>query len=154
MCRFGKAPLQNLHDIAHGGAARRGDQTHALRKHGKRFFSLGVEQALGLEALFQLLEGKLQGAQADRLDVLDVKLIFAARFVDADGAAHGDVQAVFGAKLEARKLGAKADAANLRAIILEREVKMAGLRGVRVGDFALDEDVGELAGEHDRECAT
>ncbi len=31
--------------------------------------------------------------------------------------------------------------------VLEREIEMAGLGGVGVGDFALDENVGELAGQ-------
>ena len=79
--------------------------------------------------------------------MFDIKLIFAARFVDADGAAHGDVQAVFGAKFQARELRAKTDATDLCEIVLEREVKMAGLRRMRVGDLALDENVGELAGK-------
>ncbi len=61
--------------------------------------------------------------------------------------AHRDVQAVFGAKLQARQLRAKADAANLRVSVLEREVQMAGLRRMGVGNFALDENVGELARE-------
>ena len=76
-----------------------------------------------------------------------IKLIFAARFIDADRAAHSHVQAVFGPKLEAGKLRAKTDAANLRVIVLQGEVKMAGLRGVGVGDFAFNKDVGEFTGE-------
>ena len=100
-----------------------------------------------------MLEGKLQGAEAHWLDVLDVNLIFAARLIDADGAAHGDVEAVLGAKLQALQLGAETDAANLRARILEREVQMAGLRGVGVGDFALDGDVGKFAGEQVADAA-
>ena len=126
---------------------RRGDKADALGKHGKRFLARGIEEALGVQALFQLIEGELQRAEADRLDVFDIKLIFAAGFVDADGAAHGDVQAVLGTEFQAGKLGAETDAANLRAIILEREIEMAGLGGVRIGHFALDEDVGKLAGE-------
>ena len=130
-------------------AAPRGEvirPTHC-GKHGKRLLARGIEEALGVQALFQLIEGELQRAEADRLDVLDIKLIFAAGFVDADGAAHGDVQAVLGTEFQAGKLGAETDAANLRAIILEREIEMAGLGGVRVGHFALDENVGKLAGE-------
>jgi len=142
-----EAPLQDAHDIAYRGAARRSNQSHALRQHGKRFFPPGIKQALSVEALFQLLEGELQSAQADRLHVFDIKLVLTARFVDADGAAHGHMQAVFGTKFQARQLRAKTDATHLRVIVLEREVEVAGLRCVRVGDLALDENVGELASE-------
>ncbi len=122
-------------------------EADALREHRKRLFARGIEEALGVQALFQLIEGQLQRAEADRLNVLDIKLIFAAGFVDADGAAHGDVQAILGAEFQAGQLGAETDAANLGARILEREIEMAGLGGVGVGHFALDEDVGKLAGQ-------
>src|SRR2546430_3333537 len=55
------------------------------------------------------------------------------------------MQAVFGTKFQPGELCAKADATNLRVIVLEREVEMARLRGVGVGDFSFDENVGELA---------
>src|SRR4029077_5213016 len=61
--------------------------------------------------------------------------------------AHGDVQAVLGQKFQAGKLRAETDATNLRVIVFQREVKMARLRGVRVGDFAFDENVSEFTGE-------
>src|SRR5579883_234099 len=116
--QIGKTPLENVHDIAHGGAARRRDQPHALRQYGKRFLAFRIEQALGIEALLQLLEGELQRAQPDGLDVFNIKLVFAARFIDADRAAHGDVQAIFGPEFQARELRAKTDTADLRVIVL------------------------------------
>ena len=85
--------------------------------------------------------------------MFDIKLIFAARFVDADRAAHGDVQAVLGPKFQACKLRAETHAANLRVIVLQREVEMAGLRGVRVGDFAFDENVREFTGKQIADAA-
>jgi hypothetical protein len=86
-----KAAKQDAHHIADGGAARRSDQADAAGEKWQRLFAVGGEQAFGLKALLELLEGQLQSAEADRLDVLDVNLVFAARFVNADGAAHGDV---------------------------------------------------------------
>ena len=144
---IGEAAAQDAHNVAHGRAARRGDQADALGQHGKGLLALDAEQAFGVQALFQLLEGELERAETDRLDVLDVDLILAALLVDADGAAYGDVQAVFRAEFEAHQLGAKADAADLRAGVLEREVEMAGLGRVGVGNFALDEDSAELSSE-------
>ena len=94
-----EAAAQDAHDVADGRARRRSDEADAAREHRQRLFSLGGKQAFGFQAFFQLVEGELQRAQADRLDVLDVNLIFAAGFVDADGTAYGDVQAVLGAEL-------------------------------------------------------
>ncbi len=133
-----KAAAQDAHYVAHGRAARRGDQADALREHGQRLFARGVEQSFGFEALLQLVEGKLERAESHRLDVLDVNLVFAASLVNADRAADRHVQAVLGTKLQADELLAKADAANLRASVLQREVEMAGLRRMGVRDFSLD----------------
>ncbi len=71
--QIGKAAAQDAHNVAHGGAAGRGDQADALGQHGQRLFARGIEEAFGVQALFQLLEGQLQRAEADRLDVLDVE---------------------------------------------------------------------------------
>src|SRR5208282_5297416 len=104
-----------------------------------------VEQALFLEPLFQLLESQLKSAQADRLHVADVDLILAARFVNAERSAHGDVQTVLGPEFQPAKLIAKTNAANLRARVLQSEIEMARLRGVIVRDFALHPNVGEIS---------
>ena len=94
-----------------------------------------------------MIEGKLQGTQTDRFDFLNVNLIFAALLVDADGSAHRDLQAVFGAELDAALLLLEENAANLGAIVLQREIDVVGLGFATVGDFALDEDVGEVTGK-------
>ena len=117
---------------------------------GSGFFALLRKQTFGVEAFLQLLEGQLQRAEADRLDAFDINLIFAARFVDADGAAHGDVQAVFRAELHGAQLRFEADAANLRAFIFQRAVDVAGLRFAAIGNFALHQDVGEIFGQRSR----
>ncbi len=86
-----KAAAQDAHHIANRSAAWRRDQPDAVRQKRQRLLAVGSEKAFGFEALLELLEGELQRAEADGLDVLDVNLVFAARFVNADGAAHGDV---------------------------------------------------------------
>ena len=94
-----------------------------------------------MELLFELLEGELQRAKADRLDVAHVNLILAAQFVHAKRAAQRDVQAVVGTELQQPRLVAETDAANLRARIFQGEIKMAGLRRTEIGDFAFDPDI-------------
>src|SRR4029077_7518023 len=127
------------------GAGR--DKADAAGEHRKRFFARGREQALRFEAFLQLLEGELQRAETNGLDILDVNLVFAASFVNADRAAHGDVQAVFGPELDAALLLLEEDAANLGAVIFKGEVDVAGLGFAAIGDFALDPDIREILAE-------
>jgi len=78
-------------------------------------FARSIKEAFGFETFFQLLEGELQRALPHQVDFLDVNLIFAALFVDADGAAHGDLQTVLGAELDAALLLLEVNAADLGA---------------------------------------
>src|SRR5207248_4162072 len=143
----GKTAREDAHDVADGSTARRSDEADTAGKQRQRLLARRIEETFPFEALFQLVEGELKRAEADRLDFLDVNLIFAALFVDADGATHGDLQAVFGAELDAALLLFEENAFNLRAVVFQGEIDVAGLRFAAVGDFALDEDVGEIAGE-------
>ncbi len=66
-----------------------------------------------------MLKSKLQRALPHQLNFLDVNLmIFAALLVNADAAAHGDLQAVFGAELDAALLLLEVNAADLGAVVL------------------------------------
>ena len=94
-----------------------------------------------------MLERELQGAETDGLDGLDIDLVFAARFVDAERAAHGDVQTIFGAEFDAALLLLEENATHLRTIVFQGEIDVAGLRGAAIGNFAFDPDVGEIARE-------
>ena len=111
-----------------------------LGSSGSGFLRAAIEQAFGFEAFLQLLKGQLQRAASDGLEILDVNLIFAARFVNADRAAHGHLQAVFGTELDAALLLLEENAADLRAIVFQSEVEVAGLRFAAVGDFAFDRE--------------
>src|SRR6267154_2264341 len=142
-----EAASQNADHIAHSRAARGSNQSDAAGQERQGLFAIRGEEAFRFEAFLELLEGQLQSAQADGLNVLDIDLVFAARFVDADGAAHRDAQAVFGAKLHGAELILEADALRLRAFVLQGAVNVAGLRFVAVGDFAGDPDVGKVARE-------
>jgi hypothetical protein len=57
------------------------------------------------------------------------------------------LQAVFGAELDAALLLLEEHAADLRAIVFQSEVDVAGLGFAAVGDFTLDENVSEVLGE-------
>src|SRR5882762_3395896 len=142
-----ETPRENTHDVAHSGAARRRDNADAAGKKRQRLLARRVEKAFGFEAFLQLLERELERAETNGLQIFHVNLILAARFVDAEGTAHGHLQAVFGTELDAALLLFEKDAADLRAIVFQCEVDMAGLRFAAVGDFTLHGDVGEVFGE-------
>jgi len=83
-----------------------------------------VEEPFGIELLLELFEGELQRAEAHGLDMLHVDLIFTARVVDADRTPHASVQAIFRTKLQPDRAIAKAHAADLRALVFQREIEM------------------------------
>ena len=118
-----------------------------MRLGRQRLLSRGVEEAFRLQAFFQLLKRKLERAKTNGLEMFHVNLILAAGLVDAEGAAHGHLQTVLGAELDAALLLLEENAADLRAVVFQREIDVAGLGFVAVGDFALDQDVGEVACE-------
>ncbi len=113
--RVGKPALQHAQDVANRGAGGRSNHADAARQHRQRLFARRIEEPFFEQAFFQLLERQLQRAEPDRLDIGDVNLIFAARVVDAERAAHRDVQSVFRFEFHPAHLIAKADAANLRS---------------------------------------
>ena len=82
--RIGKAALQHAQNVANRRARGRRDDADAQRQNWERLFARFVEEAFVLQTFFQLLEGELQSAEADRLDIRDIDLIFAAHVVDAE----------------------------------------------------------------------
>ncbi len=134
----------DVQKVADDGAGGRGDDADGAGKGGQRALAVGVEEAFGLEARLELLEGQLQRAGADRLHGLGHQLHLAALLVDADPAANQHVQAVFGAEAEQHRLAAEENDGKLGVGVLEGEVDVAGGRGAEVGDFALDPDVAVL----------
>ena len=80
-----------------------------------------------LQPLLQLIEGELQRAEALRLEVLADELILALGFVDRDPAARDDAQAVGRLELQVAQRRAEHEAADLRAVVLQREVQMPGV---------------------------
>ena len=113
-----KAATEDTNDIANGCAFGRSDKADAAGEQRQRFLARGIEKAFAFEAFFQLVESELQRAKADRLDRLDVNLIFTTLLVNANAAAHGDFEAVLGAELDAALLLFEDYAADLGAVVL------------------------------------
>jgi hypothetical protein len=130
-------------DIADDRAGGRSDDTDALREGGEWALAVGVEEALGEETSFELLERELERTGAARFHGFGDELKLAAALVDGDATADEDSKAI--CRTEAEKLGltAEEDDRELGFAVLEGEVNVTGGRGAAVGDLALDPKVRE-----------
>ena len=121
-------------------AAPVGLVTKAIRRgnRGSGRLRAGVEQSLGRQPLAQLAQRQLERAQALGLDLVDDELIAAARGVDVEIALADHFQAVV--QVESHPAGRRAPhhGANLRLIVLERQVAVARLRAREVRNLAAD----------------
>ena len=127
-------------------AAPSSDVTTPMRRGstGSSRLRAGVEQAVRLEPPLELVERGLQRAQPVRLERVDDELILALDLVHADASARDDAHPVLGRELQAQHARAEHHRANLRLVVLEREVDVAGAPLLAVGDLALDGDEAEL----------
>src|SRR5262249_6030550 len=137
------ASAQDLDDIAHGGAVERRDDADFPRQERQRTLALGSEQAFGFELVLQLLERHLELPEAARLQHLADELILALRFVRADSRARDDVLAVLRLEAQITHSRAKHHCLDLRSAVLQREVQMARVPDLHVGQLAFDPDVDE-----------
>jgi len=141
----GVAAVGDRKEVADDGAGGRSDDGDGAGEGGEGLFAVFVEEALGFEAVAELLEGELEGACADGFEGVGDELELAALLVDGDFAADADVEAVLGAEAEEDGLAAEEDDGKLGFRVLEGKVDVAGGSGAEVGDFALDPDVAEVA---------
>ena len=102
----------------------RRDQADPGWKLGNRAFARRVEQALGRELALQLLERELERAVSLRLDQLDHKLIFPARFEDVDAPSRQDRHTVLRLEFYVPQRGPEAHAPQLRFFVFQREIAM------------------------------
>ena len=144
----GVARAQHAQDVAQHGAGGRGHDADPARQHRQRALARGVEEALLLELLLQLLEGLLQRALAERLEQLHRQLVLAARRVDAELSAREHLHSVARPEAHQPGVGLPDHRAQLRLLVLQREVPVAGRRELEVRDLAFDPDVQELGLEH------
>ena len=98
-----------------------------LGSAGSGRFRSGLNSPFGLQSLLQLLERELQRPDALRLHVLADDLVLALGVVDAETTARYDVQTVLGLETQIVAGRTEHDGANLRRLVLEREVPLAGV---------------------------
>jgi hypothetical protein len=129
------APQRRQH-VAQGRRLRRGHDAQHARKARQRALPRGVEQAFALELRLELLEGFVQRAQACASHHFDVQLEFAARFVKARARAHFHLHAVGRLPAEQHRFLAEHHTVDLRGLVLQSEVAVAGVVALEIGDFS------------------
>src|SRR5262249_43279011 len=135
---------EHLDDVADRRALERGDDADLARQGRKRSFATDVEEAVLLQLLFQLFECELERAKSLWLHVLAVDLILAARLVDGDLPACDDVGTVHGFELQISQRRAEHEALQLRSVVLQREIEMAVVPDLAVGEFTFDPHLEQL----------
>ena len=133
-----RAARDDVQDVADGRARRRGDDADAARKQRERTLSSFVKQSFPRQPLFHLLEGDAQRPGPDRVERFDHQLIFTARLVDGEATARSDLQAVRRTKAYRAVRAAKTGRAQLRRLVTNREIPVAGSVRLKVGNLALD----------------
>ena len=131
-------------------ARGRGDDADAARQHGQRPLARGVEQALLLELLLQLLEGLLQRALAERLQHLDRELVLALAAGRRAAAPRASTfMPSLGLNLMSRASpSSRPPRGPARSSSLSEKYQWPEARHGEVRDLALDPDVEELGLQH------
>ena len=125
------SPGRTRHDGDDGGTRR------------QRALAGGLEQALGRKPRLERLEAEREVSKTGRLQRGDVQLVDAARVVDVDPAVGDDAQSRLRLERRGEPIVTEPDAGELAALVLEREVAVAGARDRHAADLALDPHVAE-----------
>ena len=126
--------------IADGRSAGRGDDadTQGRSRHG--LLAALVEQAFVGQPLLQGFVFAHQAADAGFFQVLDDELEFASRLVEGDLRPDQYLLAIPRPKTDPAVAVAEHGCAQLRTLVLQREIPVAGGRCREVGDLALQPD--------------
>ena len=136
----GKAPLHYRKHVAQSRAVPGTDHRHVARKRWQRAFALRREQALGGKPALQLLEGRPQCAFPGRFDVVDDGLEVAPRLEDGEPTPQHHRHAVGRRKADEAVSVREHDAAQLRAVVFQAEIPVAGGVAAEVRYLAADPD--------------
>ncbi len=137
----GKSPLRYIQDVADDGARGRGDDPDPRGQVGDGFFVNGIEEALGLQLRFQLLEGDLQGTDAPGLGAVQDQLVFAAGPVHVHPRPADDVHPVLEVEFQRPGSGSEEHGPDLAFVVFEGEVEMTRGGPAEVGDLAFDPEL-------------
>src|ERR1700722_3390524 len=121
-------PLQYVENVAQRRRLRRGHNPHPRRKRRHGFLPLRREQPFCFELGLQLLERNLQRTRALGFDILRRNLQLAAVFIHRHPPAHHHLHPVRRTKPQQLSRRSEHHYANLRAAILQREIKVPRIR--------------------------
>ncbi len=96
----GEAAVGGGEDVVEDVAGFAGDDGDALGEFGEWAFAGLFEEAFGFEFVAELAEGEFEAAGALGEEGFDVELEFALGFVEFEGAAGDDGEAIFGFEFE------------------------------------------------------
>ena len=119
-----KTPVQNIADVLHRRAGRRGDDAHGFWEPRQPLFARRVKQPLRFELLFELFVGERQRAHAVGLHVLDIELILSRRLIYRHPAATQHLHAVLRTEPQTARVAGKHHGAQHAAAILQRQINM------------------------------
>src|SRR5581483_7502366 len=118
-------------------ACRRRDDSDHPRQERELALACLAEQTLCGELLLALLEQRHERTDAGRLQHLNDDLIARGAWIGGDAAGGDDLEALRGLALEARNAAAPNHGLDLRLVVLEGEVAVAGrVRAAEPRDFA------------------
>ena len=141
--RQGPAARDDAVHVVEDRAGQRGDDADAARPARQGPLARGVEEAFRREASLERLEAQGQVAHAGRLQALHVELVGALRLEDVQPAVGDDAEA--GARLEGQGQAVVSEdhAAQLGALVLQREVAVPSRADRDLSDLTLDPDPGQ-----------
>ena len=140
-----KAARQHAKDIAHRRAGGRSDDGEAANETRQGTLAIGSEQSFRRQFLLECFEGHAQCTFAGLFHVFEHELVFATCFVQGDAAPHQHQRAVAWRKTQVHRLLLEQRAADLGAVVLQREVQVARRGTGKIADFALHPDLGKAA---------
>ena len=144
---LGTAGAGDADKVMHGRAVRRGDQRYMLRHEGQGLFPVFGEESFGGQSFFQVFKGQLHGAGPVEIEGVDDELIVAPGFIDRQPAPADNLLPVNRPVRQVTLLHFEQHRLDLGAIVLEGEIKMAGIRLPQIGYFAGNADERELGFE-------
>ena len=143
-----KASPQYIQNIVYRRPAGGADHTDATWQSRQGAFAFGGKQPLGIEALFQCLEGAAQGAIARLFHVLDHQLKITPWLVQANPHPHQHLHPITGLEAQMSRLHAEHRAAYLGELVLNGKIEMTGTGLGQVGDLALQPEQRKVALQH------
>ena len=137
------ALAQNAQNVVNRCTGRAGNNADGAGIFGQLLFLLRVEQALGRQLGFQLLESGIQVPHAVHAHSAAIQLVSTIPGIDRNASKRNDLHAVGRPKAQPHGIALEHDALQCRSFILQRKIVVP--RGVTlvVADLAPDRHLGQ-----------